>query len=355
MIKILHVFFAKSKVSSGILKQLSFEVDAAIELKNCVWETKYWLPGNYNKGYINEFENNFIDIIINNIRFYFWLNKISKNYDYIIIRYPTYDPFSFLFYPKCKYLTIHHSKESIENTFFRYKVIKKLIEKYITRKLITNSVGVVGVTNEIALATLNKTIKNKKKFVLPNGVDFNTINISEKIESTEGKYINLLFVASSSSPWHGLDRIIEGVKNDKRFKLIIIGSNNDDAQFFENDRIDFLGYKSTKRINEIANYCHIALGSFGMDRNNLTESTTLKVREYLAMGLPVYSGIKDSSLPVDFPFYSFTFHNFDSCYLFNFFNSTKNSSRKEIRQLSEKYISKYIVMDAFISKLNKVM
>ncbi len=115
MLKILHVFFAKSKVSSGILNQLTFEEKAAKKLPNCVWHTKYWLPGNYNENYIVGFKNSLFSIILNNIKFYSWLNKVSSNYDYIIIRYPTYDPFAFLLNLKCKHLTIHHTKESDEN------------------------------------------------------------------------------------------------------------------------------------------------------------------------------------------------------------------------------------------------
>ena len=39
-----------------------------------------------------------------------------------------------------------------------------------------------------------------------------------------------------------------------------------------------------------------------IDRD-MEEACTLKVREYLASGLPVVSGHRDSGLPADFPFY----------------------------------------------------
>ena len=40
-----------------------------------------------------------------------------------------------------------------------------------------------------------------------------------------------------------------------------------------------------------------------MYRNGLTDGCTLKVREMLAMGLPIFSGHKDTALPDNFPYY----------------------------------------------------
>lgn len=354
MLKILHVFFAKSIVSQGIINQLSFEVEAAKKIENCVWDTKYWLPGYYKEPHIKGFKNSLLSAIISNIKFYIWLNKVSSQYDYVIMRYPTYDPFAFLFKPKCKYLTIHHSKELSENNFFRYKILKQFIAKYISEKLILKSSGVIGVTNEIAMSAVKKS-SVKQVYVLPNGVDFNSYQLSIITKSKDSRYIHLIFIAASISPWHGIDRIINAVEHDHRFKLFIIGGygEGNTVHHQANERIIYLGFKDNEEINTITEQCDIALGSFAMDRNNLSESSTLKVREYLAMGIPVYSGVKDSSLPPDFPYYSYTLHKFDSHFLFDFYNKTKDVSRKKIRNSAEPYLDKVTIMKNFISTLRK--
>jgi len=351
MLKILHVFFATSKVSSGVFNQLLFEANATKKLKNCTWDTCYWIPGHYSKPYIKDVRDDFFSIIINNIKFYFWLNKASRHYDYIIIRYPTYDPFVFLLNLKCKHLTIHHTKESNEHKYYRYSVIKKLVEKFISRKLIKKSCGVIGVTSEIAATAAIKSEKNLTTYILPNGIDYDIVKVSREINIVQNGLINLLFIASSISSWHGLDRIIQGVLDDPRLKLFVIGEYSSEDNYLKNERIVFLGYKDKDEINDIAKQCHIALGCFAFDRINLSEAVTLKVREYLAMGIPVYSGAKDAVIPNDFPYYSYTLHKFDAQLLFNFYSTVKDVSRIEVRNTSEQYISKYRVMKKFITDL----
>jgi len=45
--------------------------------------------------------------------------------------------------------------------------------------------------------------------------------------------------------------------------------------------------------------CTAAIGSLALFRNGMEEACSLKVREYLALGLPVIGGYEDSDIPSD--------------------------------------------------------
>ena len=55
----------------------------------------------------------------------------------------------------------------------------------------------------------------------------------------------------------------------------------------------FYGYKSGKELDEIYNKADIAVGCLGIFRKKIYKSSTLKVREYCAKGLPFIMGEED--------------------------------------------------------------
>ncbi len=72
------------------------------------------------------------------------------------------------------------------------------------------------------------------------------------------------------------------------------------------------GKLSQNELAAVASSCDIGLASFGFSRIGMEEGCTLKVREYLAEGIPVYSGHRDAGLPVDFPYYKIGPANMDT-------------------------------------------
>ena len=77
-----------------------------------------------------------------------------------------------------------------------------------------------------------------------------------------------------------------------------------------------------------------------MYRANVKEGSTLKVREMLGMGLPVYSGHIDTALPKNFPFYLKGTIKIEE--ILKFARDTARFSRNEIRNRSLPYIDKRI-------------
>ena len=89
-----------------------------------------------------------------------------------------------------------------------------------------------------------------------------------------------------------------------------------------------------------------------MYRVGLTDGCTLKVREMLAMGLPVFSGHKDTALPKDFPYYFSEGGNIEDIIKFSI--KVANVTRQEVRDASFRYIDKSICFKLLAEDLKKL-
>jgi glycosyltransferase involved in cell wall biosynthesis len=282
--------------------------------------------------------------------FYNWLLMESKNYDIILLRYSVHDPFLLDFLNKVKipvYL-VHHTLElpELDSLGFFGKFRCKL-DKLIGNHCISKSSGLIGVTKEI-IGFEQSRIENKKKNVLiyPNGIFLEQKKLNDhKLDVPE-----FLFVASYFFDWHGLDLLLSNLKNtDKNFVLHVVGEvqNKDIELAYNDERVIFHGKLVSSEINNLAKSCWVGLSSFALYRKGMQEACTLKVREYLSLGLPVYSGHQDV-FPDEFIFYKKGLPNFDS--ILEFGNHVKNFSKQQVLDCAESYISKVELLDNLISQ-----
>ncbi|MFX8895379.1 glycosyltransferase family 1 protein, partial [Acinetobacter baumannii] len=79
------------------------------------------------------------------------------------------------------------------------------------------------------------------------------------------------------------------------FILHIVGdvSVEDELLAKKDSRVILHGPLTNIEISQLMSKMWIGLASFGLFRKRMKEACTLKVREYLNYGLPIYSGHKD--------------------------------------------------------------
>ncbi|GAA4479434.1 hypothetical protein GCM10023190_22480 [Enteractinococcus fodinae] len=94
----------------------------------------------------------------------------------------------------------------------------------------------------------------------------------------------------------------------------------------------------------------VAIGSLALDRKNLFGASTLKVREYLASGIPVYATHHDTALPQSFPFY-YSDSAVSLSRMVNFAELMTNYSREEIREASRSYLDKKFILEKAVQEL----
>jgi len=263
---------------------------------------------NKNQKFLNFFLRNryFIKEIQNIVR--------DNKPDLLLMRYTTTRlilPFNPKKYNnKLIFVTEHQTKEIeemknniIDRMFIPLEVLKSKI-------FLKNVDGIIGVTKEIAEYEIKKIRRNIPYFVLTNSIDVEIYSLKNYMPFN-GKDLNILFVASKTSKWHGLDRLLKGLYNYKgkvKIKLNVVGDITKDILNMVSflglrNNVVFHGIKFGKELDELYDISHIAIGSLGIHREGLKYASTLKVREYMARGIPFIISHVDEDIDNDFPFY----------------------------------------------------
>lgn len=146
----------------------------------------------------------------------------------------------------------------------------------------------------------------KKTIKIGNGISVDSIPYRHSAPIWPSKNLNLVAVGTIAF-WHGWDRLIEAIRIlrndpyvnfDVRFTIIGDGPERDNLQHLVlsydlSDNIRFLGLLYGQDLYEEYNKAHFGIGSLGWSRVGIEEASPLKVREYLAAGLPVIAATRD--------------------------------------------------------------
>jgi glycosyltransferase involved in cell wall biosynthesis len=180
--------------------------------------------------------------------------------------------------------------------------------------------------------------------VYPNGIAYDGQLTVPNCEVERNTVPEFVFVAGEFTPWQGLDVLTKSIaESSSKFILHLVGrlSSRQQAELEGDDRMVCHGRLDGDAIQKIYQSCWLGIASFGLFRKGLEEACTLKVREYLMSGLPVYSGHTDV-FPENFPYYKNGPANIDD--ILAFANGIKDVSRAEISIASESYISKDVLL-----------
>lgn len=153
------------------------------------------------------------------------------------------------------------------------------------------------------LSSIGCKIKGMKTINISNGIDINKVKVRNYIK--KDNFFNMLVVANVSV-WHGIDRVIEGIKafaSKENVRLYVVGDGealSDLKLIVSQDGIEkqvfFEGRKFGDDLDYYFNFCDIAIGSLGLHRLN-SRPSTLKSKEYMARGIPfVISSTEDGNL-----------------------------------------------------------
>lgn len=143
---------------------------------------------------------------------------------------------------------------------------------------------------------------------IENGVNLEDIRIRKASFDTDN--IHIIAVAKMAQ-WHGYDRLIEGLQlykqNGRMEKVIIhmVGPEGDGslAEWLElsnnyglENEIIFEGPMYGKELANLFDCCDVAIASLGMYRKNMNITSELKIREYMARGIPIIYATNDSAI-----------------------------------------------------------
>jgi glycosyltransferase involved in cell wall biosynthesis len=355
--KILHTAAIAEK-SSGIANQMRWEQEAARNLE-LEWDVKIFT---LSTDIVNE-DDLFVysamtkkDYSTFTFRkdYYNWLYSKRDEVDCYILRYTNFDIYQFDFIRKiCKpvYL-IHHTLELPElksgkgfKAFLQFSA-----EWFLGRFSIKSCKRNIGVTEEIyEYEEKRNNKKSERKIIYPNGVFYST---NSYIEDKRHKQLpEIVFIASYFYPWHGLDLLLNDLNNcEKNFVLHIVGNvEKSDKDIVQHDkRVKFHGHLNSAELEKLLEKAWIGLSSFSLYRKGMKQACTLKVREYLKAGIPVYAGYEDV-FPNTFEFYRI---GEPSMYdILRFAEEVRFVSKSEVRDSAEPFISKTNLLNSLYKEI----
>lgn len=342
---------------SGIVSQMEWEQLAASQL-GIPWHVKMFCPkdscaessiicrarwlGSKRKSF---FWKLYAWLILR-IEYHIWLYSLVRDYDVFVLRYYVHDPFQLLFILLCKrpvYL-VHHTLEVPELAMpgSAGARLRSWLEAWIGKYAVRYSRGTIGVTQEILKHQDLRGHKERESYLYPNGVFYEKCTVpDERCDISE-----LLFVAGFFAPWHGLDLLLNDIESsDREFILHLVGtlSEADQARAAKDKRIVLHGYQVVEGVRKISERCSVGLSSFALSRKGMTEACTLKVREYLMAGLPVYAGYQEV-LPSSFAYYRSGPPSIVD--ILDFASSVRSVSREQVVVAARPHIDKSVTLDA---------
>lgn len=160
-----------------------------------------------------------------------------------------------------------------------------LLKKYFYSKVS----GAIYVTKELRDLNEFKLPKSTPKIAIGNAINLKRIeSLRNRSESQQA----LFFVGHPNQSWHGISEIIKFAKSNSDIYFHIVGYEGDSV----GDNVKFYGTLNSADYREIAAKCIAGVGTLQLSVNKMSEASPLKVREYLALGLPVIIKYQDTDL-----------------------------------------------------------
>ncbi|MCF0132137.1 MAG: hypothetical protein HUJ71_10395 [Pseudobutyrivibrio sp.] len=149
---------------------------------------------------------------------------------------------------------------------------------------------------------------------IPNGAELSKIPL--RVPSEPGNELHIVFSASFYM-YQGADRLIEGIAeyekhrtdDDIRVYAELLGDGPEYARYQrlveENglqELVRFHGFLSGNDYDEIFDCCQMAAGAMAPHRADIPTGSALKIKDYMARGIPFFYCYEEIGLPEDYPY-----------------------------------------------------
>jgi hypothetical protein len=199
----------------------------------------------------------------------------KSNPDVIYLR----DSFPILL-PKTKAPIILEVQSLVGSELKIRKSIKYFLFRNLRKRIYSRVAGGVFVTTELKTKNEFNLEDQIPKIVIGNAINFSRVT---PLPLNLSKKLSLFFVGTPNQPWHGVSDIVQFAQVNLDIDVHIVGDQGDSIS----PNIFFYGTLQTSEYYEIASQCVAGVGTLKLRAKQMEEGSALKVREYLAMGLPV--------------------------------------------------------------------
>lgn len=140
---------------------------------------------------------------------------------------------------------------------------------------------------------------HKPTLVIGNGIDTEKYKNIPSTAPTE-ESCRFVFIGTPGQRWHGIDKIgiLASALSEDHFTIIGLTAQELEKELSSTipSNLEAIGYLDDRASSEAIASAHIGIGTLSLYAKGLEEASALKVRQYLALGLPVILGCKDTDL-----------------------------------------------------------
>ncbi len=151
--------------------------------------------------------------------------------------------------------------------------------------------GLVFVTHELA-ERQSFSRYGRPAIVLANGIDLNSVPPAPPSSGSQ----RAIFIGHPHTPWHGTDLLLGLAARLPEWRFDLVGPDPADLPTAPVN-VTAHGLLDAESYRGMLAAADLAIGSLAMHRAGITEGSPLKVREYLAAGIPTVIAYRDTDFP----------------------------------------------------------
>jgi glycosyltransferase involved in cell wall biosynthesis len=150
--------------------------------------------------------------------------------------------------------------------------------------------GIVCVTNELASSKRISAFTGPT-VVIGNGVDLAAV---PHLPAPRNVRPRLAFLGTRGESWQGVDKVAALARAMPDCDFDVVGYTERDLDAAPPDNLTVYGRLTRAQYEQVLAKVDVGIGTLALHRKGMEEASPLKVREYLAHGIPVVAGYDDS-------------------------------------------------------------
>ena len=177
--------------------------------------------------------------------------------------------------------------------------LRSLYNRLTRHRILGKSQGLVFVSHELVDMPAFLRYRATESAVIGNGIDLREIS---PLPPAHNATPRLVFLGTAQQPWHGTEKILQMAAAFPNWTFDLVGMEASDLVSELPPNLTAYGRLREDQYGSLLAQADIAIGSLSMYTIGLGEGSPLKVREYLASGLPVIIGYQDTDFLQTAPF-----------------------------------------------------
>ena len=212
-------------------------------------------------------------------------------------------------------------------SFTYHRLTRGLVLKY--------AAGLVYVTRNLSQKPYFTSYR-KPGIVIANGIDLSQYN---PLPPPNHSQPHLTFIGTPGWPWHGVEKVVQLARIFPDWRFDIVGYQRSDIDQDAPPNVFFHGMLDGDSYQKLLTKTDVSIGTLAYHKIRMQEGCPLKLRQYLAYGLPTIIAYQDTDFPEGHPL------------ILQLPNTTDNieSHQEQIRQFVERVKGTRIARESIMS------